>query len=115
MRQHTGEKRKFSKDVIKIISFIICVIFLVAIIAFVCDQCGKAFTDESNFNQHMKSRHGDPELLKWKCDRCEKGFVNKSALDSHMYIEKLQIASVQFYLFFLKVKCLVEKRLYQGI
>ena len=59
-------------------------IFLVALKAFVCDQCGKAFTDESNFNQHMKSRHGDPELLKWKCDQCEKGFVNKSALDNHM-------------------------------
>lgn len=55
--------------------------------AFVCDKCGKIYTNRFNLENHKSSQHG--EYVEeygsiYKCKICEKQFTNRTDLYSHI-------------------------------
>ncbi|XP_039448343.1 zinc finger autosomal protein-like [Culex pipiens pallens] len=47
-----------------------------------CQQCGKSFSDSSNFAKHQKTHEMDGLIL--ICDHCNKPFKNKTGISKHV-------------------------------
>lgn len=47
----------------------------------VCEQCGKSYTEKRGLDHHTKTEH--LKILPFKCDKCHKSFPLKSLLNKH--------------------------------
>ena len=49
--------------------------------AYACNQCDQQFTVQSNFTQHIQSKH---EGFKYACNQCDQQFTLQSHLSKHI-------------------------------
>lgn len=51
---------------------------------FICEYCGKDFTQKGNWRIHLRTRHNFKEKITHTCEICNKGFASIAGLDLHM-------------------------------